>query len=286
MKPPKKNPTLALPGDVERVLRTKIVEARAAGVEVREGVLDCVEMKDGGGLCACALGCAVLDALGKRPFLAAMRRLNISMAQASQLVNGFEGYRPPRGPQRASKWRDVGTRLRAEFLPAVAAGEAVASMIHDLKCHPPDFAALLAGTKTHEARRADRPFAVGDVLCLREWTPATATYTGRTLDVEVTHLTAGPTYGLPPDLAVMSVTRRPAGVHEDLARAAHALSDADAAIAVALLSRLPGLSDRLAQHHAAGQVPCGRWRGRTGAWMDQVVGRAVRALATKTGGGK
>ncbi len=105
-------------------------------------------------------------------------------------------------------------------------------MIHDLKCHPPDFVALVAGTKTHEARRADRPFAVGDILCLREWTPANpaacdwqatglpGSYTGRTLDVEVTHLTAGPTYGLPSDLAVMSVRRRPAGVREELARAA------------------------------------------------------------------
>ncbi len=151
-------------------------------------------------------------------------------------------------------------------------------MIHDLKCHPPDFAALTAGTKTHEARRADRPFAVGDILCLREWAPTASQYTGRTLDVEVTYLTAGSTYGLPPDLAVMSVRHRLAGVRADLARAAHALSDADAAVAVALLARLPGLDARLAQHHAAGQVPCHAWRGREGSWVDQVVGRAVRAV--------
>jgi hypothetical protein len=42
-------------------------------------------------------------------------------------------------------------------------------MIHDLKTWPSDFDAILSGTKTHEARKADRPFKVGDTLRLREW---------------------------------------------------------------------------------------------------------------------
>lgn len=96
--------------------------------------------------------------------------------------------------------------------------------IHDLKCWPADFAAIEAGTRTHEARRDDRGFAVGDTLRLREWTPddpeachwtpndpAGATplglpgkFTGRTIDRLVTHLTKGQ-YGLPADLAIMSI---------------------------------------------------------------------------------
>lgn len=42
---------------------------------------------------------------------------------------------------------------------------------HDLKTHPPHFAAVRDGTKRAELRKADRPFAVGDTLLLREWDP-------------------------------------------------------------------------------------------------------------------
>jgi hypothetical protein len=98
-------------------------------------------------------------------------------------------------------------------------------MIHDLKIHPGPFAAVYAGTKTHEIRKADRPYAVGDVLHLREWVPGTIRiraggaeielpsepttghYTGRSLRVEVTYLSAGGTCGLPVDLCVMSIRK-------------------------------------------------------------------------------
>lgn len=89
-------------------------------------------------------------------------------------------------------------------------------MIHELKTWPDDFQAVADGLKTHEARCADRPFKVGDVLLLREWRPFIAAlchwratrllgrYTGRSLVAKVTHLTRGQ-YGLPPDLAIMSI---------------------------------------------------------------------------------
>lgn len=78
-------------------------------------------------------------------------------------------------------------------------------MIHDLKTWPRPFEAVLHGTKTHEIRKADRPFAVGDVLMLREWDPETRQYTGRTLLADVTYLSEGGTWGLPADLCVMSI---------------------------------------------------------------------------------
>lgn len=93
--------------------------------------------------------------------------------------------------------------------------------IHDLKCWPADFAAIDRGDKTHEARNDDRGFAVGDVLRLHEWRPEKPSardwkapfgipgkYSGKTLDVLVTHVTKGQ-YGLPSELAVMSIRKEP-----------------------------------------------------------------------------
>lgn len=79
-------------------------------------------------------------------------------------------------------------------------------MIHDLKAWPEPFAAILAGNKTHEIRKADRPFAVGDTLRLREWDPKGEAYTGREIAADVTHLSAPGTWGLPADLCVMSIS--------------------------------------------------------------------------------
>lgn len=95
---------------------------------------------------------------------------------------------------------------------------------HELKTWPEPFSAVLSGTKRHEIRKADRPFAVGDVLELREWdpdgVPVTETirvlrgqttkpqrgkYTGRSIRVRVTYLSAGGTWGLPNNLCVMSI---------------------------------------------------------------------------------
>jgi hypothetical protein len=113
---------------------------------------------------------------------------------------------------------------------------------HTLKTWPVPFAAVLSGAKTHEIRKADRAFAVGDRLLLREWQDAPSNnvckacdetmtrwedynewqhadcgglvvavpdrgYTGRELLVEVTHISPGGTWGLPSGLCVMSIRR-------------------------------------------------------------------------------
>ncbi len=75
---------------------------------------------------------------------------------------------------------------------------------HDLKTWPEPFAAILLGDKTHETRRNDRGYKVGDVLRLREWTPASGQYSGRVVNVRVTHMVQGQ-FGLPADLCVMSI---------------------------------------------------------------------------------
>jgi hypothetical protein len=115
-------------------------------------------------------------------------------------------------------------------------------VIHTLKTWPGPFAAVLDGTKTHEIRVVDRPYAVGDVLHLQEWQRGPHCYrcthcdmdmasyadfeeyqhggcggtveviperafTGRSIRVEVTHLTPGGSWGLPANLCVMSIRR-------------------------------------------------------------------------------
>lgn len=104
--------------------------------------------------------------------------------------------------------------------------------IHDLKTWPEPFAAVVAGDKTHEARKNDRDYQVGDVLRLREFKPMHSdpcrwnmgdfrchrcgskygegpqgTFTGREVLRLVTYITPGGQYGLPADLCVMSIRK-------------------------------------------------------------------------------
>jgi hypothetical protein len=80
---------------------------------------------------------------------------------------------------------------------------------HELKCWPAPFAAIVEGTKTHEVRStADRKFFVGERILLREWLPGQQEYTGRSEPVEITYISEPGSFGLPKDLAVLSIRRR------------------------------------------------------------------------------
>lgn len=61
---------------------------------------------------------------------------------------------------------------------------------HALKSWPKFFAPIAAGMRTHELRRNDRNFQVGDLLELREFEPTANEYTGRTCRVAITSLTS------------------------------------------------------------------------------------------------
>ena len=61
-------------------------------------------------------------------------------------------------------------------------------MTHELRTWPGYYHAVADGRKTFEIQRADREFAVGDVLLLREYDPRTAAYTGRRLERKVTYI--------------------------------------------------------------------------------------------------
>lgn len=86
---------------------------------------------------------------------------------------------------------------------------------HELKCQPEPFEALADGRKTHEFRKDDRGFRVGDLLVLREWDPAEPRlgladephYTGRQIVCYITYISRGPEFNIPKGYVIMSVVR-------------------------------------------------------------------------------
>jgi len=77
---------------------------------------------------------------------------------------------------------------------------------HELKIWPEPFTAVYTGRKAFEIRsEADRTFAVGDTLHLREFKPLAQEYTGRDVLVRVMYLVRGPDWGVPEGMVVMSI---------------------------------------------------------------------------------
>jgi Domain of unknown function (DUF3850) len=90
------------------------------------------------------------------------------------------------------------------------------SVEHKVKSWPHLFEATLAGTKTHEMRKAtERDYRVGDTLKMHEYDPSLATYTGRELVVRITYITSPESpcalsrSGLHPDYCILSIAKLP-----------------------------------------------------------------------------
>jgi hypothetical protein len=87
---------------------------------------------------------------------------------------------------------------------------------HDLKVWPLWFQAIWDGDKTAEFRRDDRDFAVGDILVLREYDPGTPEFTGRKVEVRVTHITTSAGVGIPDGYVMMSFWATWKGIDGDM----------------------------------------------------------------------
>ncbi|MFB9122518.1 DUF3850 domain-containing protein [Paraburkholderia dipogonis] len=61
---------------------------------------------------------------------------------------------------------------------------------HTLKSWPRFFEAIVRGSRTHELRKNDRDFHVGDRLTLQEFDVSSGAFTGRECMVEVTSMTS------------------------------------------------------------------------------------------------
>lgn len=67
-------------------------------------------------------------------------------------------------------------------------------MIHELKIMPLYYRAVLERRKTFEVRKKDRPFSVGDGICLREYDELNGGYTGRVWYGDITYILDNPYY--------------------------------------------------------------------------------------------
>ncbi len=95
--------------------------------------------------------------------------------------------------------------VRSEVVPSEAEIEKLTGIRHNLKTWPIPFQAVLDGTKTAEYRKNDRRYEVGDILLLEEYLPDKEYYTGRTIEVKVSHIVYGNQFGIPNDYCVMSI---------------------------------------------------------------------------------
>ena len=78
-------------------------------------------------------------------------------------------------------------------------------MIHELKTWNEYFEEVFMGHKTFEVRKADRPFAKGDTLILKEWNPKTEKYTGREMARIVSYVLEGGQFGVEKGFVVMAI---------------------------------------------------------------------------------
>lgn len=89
----------------------------------------------------------------------------------------------------------------------------VSPNVHVLKTDPEVFDAVWRGDKTYEIRYNDRGYKVGDTLLLMETRStglemklgAPLEYTGRNTETKVTHILAGPLYGLTEEWVILSI---------------------------------------------------------------------------------
>ena len=77
--------------------------------------------------------------------------------------------------------------------------------VHELKIWPEFFGAVVEGKKPFELRKNDRPYAVGDVLNMKEWDPTIPGFTGQSVTVTVCYVFKGGRCGLPDELCVLGI---------------------------------------------------------------------------------
>ncbi|MEG1863637.1 MAG: ASCH/PUA domain-containing protein [Oscillospiraceae bacterium] len=83
---------------------------------------------------------------------------------------------------------------------------------HEVKILPKYFEQVQSGAKTFEYRKDDRGYKVGDIIKLREYQPESDTYTGSSLEAEITYILKGGELNIPTGYAIMSINKIQGGV--------------------------------------------------------------------------
>lgn len=78
--------------------------------------------------------------------------------------------------------------------------------IHEVKSLPKYFEEVQSGRKTFEYRKDDRGYKVGDIIKHKEYLPETDTFTGNSLETEITYILKGE-LNIPADYAIMSIVK-------------------------------------------------------------------------------
>ena len=76
--------------------------------------------------------------------------------------------------------------------------------VHDLKCLPVYFQAVIDEEKKFEIRKNDRDFRVGDLVTLTECSPYDSEPTGRRYDLYITYIFYGGAYGLDQEYCIFN----------------------------------------------------------------------------------
>lgn len=125
--------------------------------------------------------------------------------------------------QRPTRWPYIWSKIQPDTSSRPTAGRTYTleqieaermARHHSLKTWPQFFEKLLTDEKTAELRNDDRHFAVGDVLCLQEYDPASKQYTGREVIRTISHILkhspdagCAATFGLQPGYVILSLRR-------------------------------------------------------------------------------
>lgn len=80
-------------------------------------------------------------------------------------------------------------------------------MTHELKLWPEYFDDVADGTKPFEIRKLDKPFSIGDILHLREFSADTKGYgyTGRETFKEITYIFIGGEFDIPVGIGILGL---------------------------------------------------------------------------------
>lgn len=77
--------------------------------------------------------------------------------------------------------------------------------VHELKIHPEYIKDVATGFKNFEVRKADRQFAIGDRLLLKEWCPIKERYTGVICLRKVIYILKGGQFGIEDGYVVLGI---------------------------------------------------------------------------------